>query len=231
MVKIIYEGENLQNIIDDIKGENFIIVDKENRKHYPEESFILLVNRRRDLDEADEREYIYLTDPLKKELDKSDFPERIFLKELSSLKPFPSTIGLSGDMQMAWGFIQYLLEEYLFSIGLSARGYSQGMFKSKMKSLNPDERKRLGPANNQPLQIFWEDYSKKLQLFFWSGREEDLFSFKERLIDDQHVWMVFKKRKHLIVSENQHLYLWKRLKHRKKNFRALWEALTSAECP
>lgn len=231
MVKILYEGDDLQGVIKELKEESFIIMDKENRAHYPEEPFIVLVSHRRGLEEAGKGEYIYLSPSLKKELDLSEFPERIFLKELKEVEPFPEKLGISGDMSMAWHFLKHLLGEYLFSIGLSAKGYAETMFKNKVKSLRGDERKRLTEATTQPLQLFWEDYRQDIQLFFWSGREEDLFSFKERLTEDQEVWMVFKKKKHLVVTENQHIYLWKKTKGSKKNFSELWKALSSTETP
>lgn len=229
MVKILYEGEDLRSIMDEIKEESFVIMDAENRKQYPEEPFIVIVSHRRQLEETPLSEYIYLSSGLRKELELSEFPERIFLKELKTEHPFPKDIGLSGDLSMAWNFVRYLLGYYLFSVGLTAKGYAQKMFLDRIGSLSSEDRGRVKPCMGQPLQFYWEDSSPTTQLFFWSGREEDLFAFKEKMREHHHVWMVFKKKKHLVVSSNQEIVLWKRLQSKNRNYRELWERLCRIE--
>lgn len=182
MLKLLYEGEHMLAVIDQIKGHShYVMLDYENYLPFQEESFVYVLddtqheNRLRSLPEG---MAVFLMEQVRARVLRSEYPQLRFLNTLHPEQALPRSISLLGSMEMSLRFTQLLLMEVPYCVGYRCSGYLLDMLKKA--ALRMQFVDQFSAFRRQNLCLNYDASPAELYIFFWDGSEQMLLDVRKQ---------------------------------------------------
>ncbi|HHT21284.1 MAG TPA: hypothetical protein GXZ74_07600 [Tissierellia bacterium] len=177
MLKLIYEGRELYQLLDQIET-NFVVMDWDNHLPFQDEEFTFVLDdpaQESRLRELADGTRVYLSPAMRQQLDRSNHPGLLFREELREDTVYPKRIHLAGDLETSLDFTGFLLGQVPFCVGFSAEGYRLEQLERWRPGLKEAFDHQLQPAANQNLILDLMSLEEAThQVVFWDGRDESL---------------------------------------------------------
>lgn len=185
MLKLIYEGKQLIQLLDLIKQSHFVVMDWDNSLPFQQEGFTFV------LDSVDELPWltklpdgflVFLAPSLRSSVNRSDYPRLRFREELESNLNWPQSLHLSGDIEVCLEFLSYILKQVPFCVGFRASGERLERLQAWRHGKHYRFFDQLQPANRQNLIIELDPTAEQVpQVHFWNGSPEGITLLKQEI--------------------------------------------------
>ena len=183
MLKLIYEGDELYQLLDQIKESHFVVMDWDNHLPYQAEGFAFALDSMTEvpwLSRLPDGSEVYLGPHVRQRLVRSDYPRLRFREQLEQTITYPCRLYVAGELTTSLEFISFVLKQVPFCVGFSAKGYHLEQLKQWRHPAKYRFLDQFQPEHHQPMVIEFGSGTRDVpQIFFWDGRKESMIELQK----------------------------------------------------
>lgn len=185
MLKLVYEGDKLYQLLDLIKDSHFVVMDWDNHLPYQAEAFCFAldsIDQLNWLKQLPDGMAVYLAPSVRQRVNRSDFPGLIFQEQLEGEMVWPKRLHLSGDIEVCLEFTAHLLKQVPFCVGFVAEDYRLEKIQEWRHAKHYRFNDQFQPASRQNLILEYTPSPEPVsQIYFWNGSPEAITLLRQQL--------------------------------------------------